>query len=146
MAYWLSATNIRAVATLVSYDVDRLLLIIESIRLQLDAKSAYRLAYVKKRNHTYSKILKQYCDANFVSEYPIRYGEDNGYDTYDSVNNKRACMQKVDRSRRRLMWYNTKINNNILAPTNGTVGHMLSIPKGTVDSILHTIRQRYTNR
>ena len=142
-AYWLNATDIRAVAQLADYNADRLRLIMESIRLQLEKKSATRLSYVEKRNHTYSNMLTQYCDVSFVYEPPIKYGEHGCDRARSSMKKKQDSMQKIDRFRRRLVGYNTKITNNNLTPTNGAIGHMLSIPKGTVDSVLYKIRHRY---
>jgi len=130
-SYWLSEDEIRHLAHLVHYHFGLLLLIVESIRLQLHDKMEQRGEHTTTRNNLYARIIKSYASTPYVSENASSYRMDD------------IGIENAETLRARMERHNAKISRIMITPSNGLLSHMLNIPKGTVDSVIYKFRKRY---
>lgn len=129
-AVWLSDGHITRIACVTDFNYSYLYMLCEHVRIRLDAKNTRRNEVLEKRNRVYSRLLLQYCQYN-NRHYAMH------------TRSRSQLLQKINTMRKRIITLNRLLANTELFPTNAEVGYYLSIPKGTVDSLLAALRKEY---
>lgn len=131
-SHWLTGKQVQKIARIVGYTYERLLLLIESVRVRVTERFATQRTIIERRNQLYAQLMRAYCDL-----------QSSGGASMVREGSGVAGNQRLDKMRQRLQMYNHRADRHRLTPTNKMVANMLNMPKGTVDASMFILKRRY---